>query len=148
MSFYGEGGKEGGRRRRYRAAPGLGSLPLCGEVRAAAPDSGFFSGSWPTFPLKSYQARRLRGPGASGGSGWASWAGGGPGGRGEASALREHGQASGCQDGEPRRALAALASGRDTSPGSLTPQAGLTVAGEPFPHSPPWLNPPPSEESS
>lgn len=47
--FHGEGGMEGG-------AAGWGSLPLCGGVRAPAPDSGFFSGSCPTFLLKSYQA--------------------------------------------------------------------------------------------
>lgn len=36
---------------------------------------------------------------------------------------------------------------RDAITGSLTPQAGLTVLGEPFPHSLAWLKTPPREES-
>lgn len=80
------------------------------------------------------------------------------GGRAEASAVREHGQTVGAG-----RRLAALASatgacfpqtellnrglGEGRHSWFLTPQAGLTVLGEPFPHSLPWLKTPPSEES-
>lgn len=49
-----EGGGRGGTRR-VPGRQGWGGLPLRGEVRVQ-PDSPVFSGSCPTFPLKSCQA--------------------------------------------------------------------------------------------
>ena len=52
-----------GLQRRNMEGARAGDADLCVAGCVQQPDSGFFSGSWPTFPLKRYQACSLWGSG-------------------------------------------------------------------------------------